>query len=187
MIHKRVPVLLDPTLLLSMEDYEMILDHHIKLPKQYIFYYAPGYHLEINKLVKKISKKYQLPVIAFNAKNFFVKGMNFSSFELASIENPSVYLALIKQATLVITTSFHGTIFSTIFRKKFWTIKNGAMYEDDDRALTLMQCLKLEERMILSSFDDTFDYLKEVDYHTYQKELIKEQKVAKEYLEESLR
>ena len=97
-----------------------------------------------------------------------------------------MYLKLIKNATLNITTSFHGTIFSTIYKTKFFTIKNGGMYGDDDRVKSLLKQLKLEDRLIVDSFNDSFDYIKEVDYSDYNDELPKLQKKAENYLERNI-
>ena len=179
-------LLLDPTLLLKRDDYAEIESHELKLPPRYIFYYSPGYSRDINKLVNRISQKYNLPVIAFNTKTFYVKGMQFSGFKLPEIENPSTYLQLIKNAEIIITTSFHGTVFSTIYRKKFWTVKNGGMFGNDDRVKTLMHLLDLEDRMIPIEFDDGFNYLKEKNYNKYEHLLEKEQERAYTYLKKAL-
>ena len=188
LIGKNIPVVLDPTLLLAREDYEKIINTNIKTPEKYIFYYSPGYSKGINRLVKKISKKYKLPVIAFNAKSFYLKGMNFTtSFQLPSFENPAVYLRLIKKATMVITTSFHGTVFSTIFEKTFWTIKNGGMFGDDDRVLSMMKKLDLEDRLVSMDFDDDFNYLQSKDYQKYHSNLTREQDFSIHYLSSALR
>ena len=179
-------VVLDPTLLLKKEDYERIMDTNIRLPKKYIFFYSPGYQKEIVDLVSNISKKYNLPVIAFNTKTFYVKGIQHKGFTLPSLENPSTYLALINYATLVITTSFHGTVFSTIFRKKFWTIKNGGMFGDDDRVKTLIEQLCVEDRLIAAKFDNDFNYLASVNYKDYEEKLPILQSKSIKYLKESL-
>ncbi len=187
LIGKEVPVLLDPTLLLSKEDYDEIASTKLKLPEKYIFYYSPGYQKDISRLVSKISKKYNLPVIAFNSKTFHTKGMNFlSDFKLPEIENPSTYLQLIKNAELVITTSFHGTVFSSIYKKKFWTVKNGGMFGDDDRVKTLIDTLHLNDRLTAIEFDDTFNYLCNVDYSKYDEIITREQEKSTKYLKEVL-
>lgn len=159
-----VPVVLDPTLLLDAGDYEAIEDESIHIPERYIFYYSPTYDRAINKLVKQVSEKYELPVICFNTKAFFVKGMNLMGFSLPEREDPSVYLHLMRNATLVITTSFHGTIFPVLFERPFWTIKNGGMFGDDDRVLTLMDSLSLDDRLIPIEFEPHRDYLKQKDF-----------------------
>lgn len=180
------PVVLDPTLLLDAEEYEKLIKGSLKLPKKYIFYYAPHYEKKINELVFSVSKKLKLPVIAFNAKSFYVKRMNKYGFKIPEVENPAVYLELIKNAELVMTTSFHGTIFSSVFKKKFWVIKNGGMFSSDDRVLTMTDILNLSDRIIPIQYDETFDYAKPKDYSDYEILLQKERKKSIEYLSKAL-
>jgi len=170
--NKDVEVVLDPTLLLTQNDYQEIEEQYDKeITGKYIFYYSPSYKPEINKLVDRIAKKYNLKVVAWNPKSYYLKMMNFSNFYLPKKQNPGVYLSLIRDAELIITTSFHGTIFSTIYQKNFWVIKNGDMYGDDDRVKTLINQLEIEERLISMNYDANFEYLKEVDYTAYKKNL----------------
>lgn len=186
LINKNVPILPDPTLLLDASEYKEVESVSLNLPKDYIFYYSPGYQRKINKLVCKIAKKYKLPVIAFNSKTFYVKFMQFSGFTLPEVENPSTYLQLIKNAKLIITTSFHGTVFSSIYKKCFWTIKNGGMFGDDDRVLTLIEQLNLEDRLISDEFNSKFDYQKKPSYDDYD-ERVKSMRIkALRFLEEAL-
>ena len=169
---KDVPVVLDPTLLLNKDDYAEIEDRYDeKIREKYIFYYSPSYNPQINKLVKRIAQKYNLKIVAWNPKSYYLKFMNFTNFYLPKKQNPGVYLSLIKDAEMVITTSFHGTIFSTIYNKKFWVIKNGEMFGDDDRVRTLVQQLAIEDRLIPMDFKENFDYLSNVDYKEYNNKL----------------
>ena len=171
LIGKDVEVLIDPTLLLDSKEYNVLLDNSCLPKKDYIFFYCPTFNIDICKFVKKISNKYKLPVIAWSAKSYYIKGIYRFGFKLPKYENPSVYLSLIKNATLVFTTSFHGTIFSTIYRKQFFTIKNGGMYGNDDRVLTLINSLGISDRLISYQFNEKFDYMKKVDYSKYEKKL----------------
>lgn len=165
-----VPIVLDPTLVVNKEKYTLI-ECPLQLPEKYIFYYAPGYMKDITKFVQKVAKKYNLPVVVFNSKQFYVKGLNLKRFIIPKLENPSTYLWLIKNAQIVFTTSYHGTIFSTIYRKVFWTLKNTDMFEDDDRVRTLVNQLGMESRVILPLFDKEFNYLENPDYEKYEKKL----------------
>lgn len=168
MIGKEVPVVLDPTLLFNANTYECLIENQLELPQRYIFYYAPQYEKNINQLVISISSKLNMPVIAFNAKKFYVKRMQAKGFYLPKEEDPSVYLELIKKAELIITTSFHGAVFSSIFRKKFWIVKNGGMLKTDDRVYTMTDNLALSDRIIPIQYCDDFDYCKEKDYSEYE-------------------
>lgn len=164
---KDVEVLLDPTLLLEKSDYEVIEKKDFFEKEKYIFFYAPDFKRDICKFVEKIAKKYNLKVITWSTKSYCFKRVKSFGFQLAAYEDPSMYLSLIKNAELVITTSYHGTIFSTIYRKNFITVKNGGMYGDDDRVITLLKQLDMENRLIPYTFEEDFNYLQEVDYTNY--------------------
>lgn len=187
LIGENVPVVLDPTLIIDKEDYEKITSKELNLPEKYIFYYSPSYSLNINKLVKKISKKYKLPVIAFNGKAYYLRGMEFCGFKLPDFEDPTSYLQLMKNATMIITTSFHGSIFSTLYHKKFWVVKNGGMLGDDDRVRTLLSQLNINERLISTEFDDNFDYMQDLDYEEFDALLKERRAFSENYLLEALK
>lgn len=177
--NKDVDVLLDPTLLLTANDYENIIDKNFNVDGEYIFFYCPSFDKNICKFVKQISKKYNLKVITWSTKSYFYKLIERFGFELVPYESPNLYLNLMKNARLVITTSYHGTIFSTIYKKDFITVKNGGMYGDDDRVITLLKQLNMMEQLIPFDYDDEFDYLKKVDYSNYEKNIknIKEKSI----------
>lgn len=187
MINSEVPIVLDPTLLLNRSDYEKLERPYEGIPHHpYIFYYAPSYDRRINSLVKKIAKKYKLKVVVWNPRNYYLKGMNLSNFILPPRQNPGVYLSLIRDAEMVITTSFHGTIFSTIYNKNFWTIKNGEMFNDDDRVKTLIEQLHISDRLIPATFNQEFDYSLQPNYAIRNKKLPELQKKSINFLMEAL-
>ena len=181
---KDVEVLLDPTLLLDSTDYDKIIDNNYTPNNDYIFFYCPSFDTKICKFVKKISDKYNIKVIAWSTKSFYYKFVSKYGFELVPYETPSLYLSLIKNAKLVITTSFHGTIFSTIYRKNFITVKNGGMYGDDDRVITLLDELNMKDRLLPFDFDNEFNYMNDVVYNKkYFDNLKKLQKKSIDYID----
>lgn len=183
---KDAELLIDPTLLFGAEKYNKILDNSNTPKGNYIFFYCPQFDVEICKLVKKISKKYKLPVVCWSSKSYMIKRIWRFGFRLPKYESPAVYLSMIKNANLVITTSFHGTIFSTIYRKKFYVIKNGGMFGDDDRVKTLIEQLGITDRLIPIDFNTQFDYLAPVDYKEYEQNLPKLQKKAEDYINKEI-
>lgn len=189
MLKKDIPIVLDPTLLLNAKDYQDIerpYDDTIKHYGPYIFYYSSNYDPKITSLVKKIAKKYRLKVIAWSPKSFYARGMNFQGFYLQKIQNPGVYLSLIRDSVLTITDSFHGTVFSTIYRKPFWIIKAGGLLGNDDRAKTLLEQLKIMDRLIPLEFDPTFNYMQEPNYSSYERSLVKLQSDSTKFLLEAI-
>lgn len=179
-------VVLDPTLLLPIDEYRRLERKNMKLPEKYIFFYSPGFSLDICRFVKQVSEKYNLPVITWSAKPFYIKSVWRYGFKLPNYEDPSTYLTLIKNATLVFTTSFHGTIFSSLYHKKFFVLKNGGMYGTDDRVITLVDKLKLGDHLIEYNFNEEFDYLVESDYAEFDRALEKEKKKSTDFLKSSL-
>ena len=86
----------------------------------------------------------------------------------------------------MITTSYHGTIFSTIYRKKFIVVKNGGMYGDDDRVKTLLEQLNMNDRLMPYTFDETYNYLSSVDYSEYDSNLPKLKKKSIDYINKEI-
>ena len=188
MLNIKVPVLLDPTLLLEAKDYDQIEDKEFDPKYKYIFFYSPGFNRKICRFVKKIADKYNLKVITWSTKSYYIKNIKEFGFILPPYESPAVYLHLIKNAELVLTTSYHGTIFSTIYKKRFFTIKNGGMYGDDDRVKTLLEQINMQKNLIPYEFDDNFNYLQNINYNNYDIKLsdlkIKSIKFLKDNLSE---
>lgn len=178
-------LVLDPTLLLQEDDYLEAMED-IAIDKNYIFYYSPKYNKKIDELVKRIAKKYNKKVIVWNATEYYVKQERRNRFVLPEKINPGVYLYLIKHADLIITTSFHGSIFSTIYRKKFWTIKNGDMFNNDDRVITLLKQIGFEDKLIDLEFDNNKDYFEEINYTNYERKLDELKKESINYLKKCI-
>lgn len=180
-------VLSDPTLLLNIKDYNLIESSYDKYKNDnYIFLYCPSFNIQVCKLVKKIANKYNLKVITWSSKSYYKKFIMRFGFKLVDFEDPSLYLKLIKDAKLIITTSFHGTIFSTIYQKRFFTIKNGEMFGDDDRVKTLIDNLALNDRLINSEFDEKFNYLSKIDFTDVNKKIAFLQLNTKEFFKKAL-
>ena len=134
----------------------------------------------------KVAKKYNLPVIVFNARQYYVKHLKKYGFILLEDENPGVYLYLMRHADMVFTTSFHGTIFASLYNKVFWTLKNSGMFGSDDRVRTLVSQLDIKERLIVPEKIDDFDFLRLPDYSKYRRALAKLRSNSIDYLKNAL-
>ena len=88
---------------------------------------------------------------------------------------------MIKNAEYVVTTSFHATVFSIIFNKKFWVIEPP---KASNRIKTLLDIVNLENRMI-STLDElkTKDFNEEIIYDEKKmNNLQKEQELSSKWL-----
>ena len=111
---KNLQTVLDPTMLLSAEDYNYILPQKASLAKGKIFCYILDKTIGNNKFVETIVKKTGRTI-----------------YEIADIQNGNTvlppiedWLTAIRDADFIITDSFHGTVFSIIFNKPFLVCAN---------------------------------------------------------------
>ena len=56
------------------------------------------------------------------------------------------------------------------------------MYGDDDRVKTLLESIRMSERLISCEYRDDYDYLQTVNYEIYEQELERLRKKAYDYL-----
>lgn len=171
---KKVSVVLDPTLLLDQKDYELIIDQN-KNESEYIFVYMLEYSVELVKYCNEFSSKKGIKVI-YIANNKFsgIKGEN--AFGIG----PDKFLKYIKEAKYVITNSFHATVFSIIFNKKFVTFTTK---RSSSRMVDLLDKLGIPERI----YNENFNIDKNIDYDMVQEKLIDMRKSSLEYLSKALK
>lgn len=163
---KNVSIQLDPTLLLSKEEWESYfkLDERI-VEEDYIFYYAFTYSPEVNQIVRNISERMKLPVYIIDAKAWGLHNIRKEGFKLCKESGPIAFLNLMKHAKLCLTTSFHGTVFSIIFKKKFWFIESSMHSVNDDRVSTLTSLLCLEHRQVGKPILETVDLYEDINFN----------------------
>ena len=118
---------------------------------KYIFLYAPYYKKNLLDFTKNIRKKYKIPVVISNIIGY--RTLYFGNYIKSFKTGPLEFLNLIKNAKLVISGSFHATLFSMLFEKEVISPN----YEKDYRILTLKEKFKnlQEER------EKSLNFLKE--------------------------
>lgn len=142
-----VEITADPTLLLNTEDY-IPLCSETGIKEKYIFWYTITYTKTAIEYILEVSKKLHLPIYIIDAKEWSRRNLAKYGIKLAPKGGPSSYLSCIKDAELVLTSSFHGTIFSVMFRKNFWYLKKINFDSKDDRASFLLTQLGLMDRFV---------------------------------------
>lgn len=125
---------LDPTLLLSAEDYTRLCED---VPKhlQFVFAYILDESEEKKRSIKDFAESQGLP--------YLIKGADDAIGDDDTIE---LWLSYFRDAAFVITDSFHGTVFSIIFNKNFYVFGN--MKRGNSRFDSLLDMFGLKDRMI---------------------------------------
>lgn len=181
MTSKKVSVVLDPTLLLQKKDWDVICSERI-IKRDYIFFYSIDYNSAVVKMVKKISKRLGLPVVILFTTSAALKTL-FSGFKVAENEAPEEFISLVKYAKLVLSNSFHGTVFSIIYRKPFYVLRgnyNGKV-NSDNRLTTLLKKFNLQNRELNINTEDS-DISFNIDYSNSEASIEEERKKSMDYL-----
>lgn len=153
---KNIEQVLDPTLLLTKEEWNE-LGEKIKLKENsYILVYQLHHNKFFDEYLKKVSKLTKLPIIRINPSFYFK--FKFGKFEY--LPTPGQFITYFKNAKYVITDSFHGTVFSIIYNKKFVDILPN---KTSTRIESILKLVGLEKRIIknldeVSWLDDRIDY-----------------------------
>lgn len=144
---KDIPVVLDPTLLLRKEEYEEIENKDYTLPqKDYILLYlinGGNSTPYIVNFVNMVSRKYNLEVLySLPGLPEYVFKNRAGSFAFAA---PGDFLTLVRNAKLIVTNSFHGTAFSLIYKKAFYSFCNK---KGGERIKNILEICGLENRLV---------------------------------------
>ena len=146
LFNKDASLVLDPTLLLSAEDYIQLIkedDSVSEMPHDTLTTYIIDWSHKKKKCIDGIAAELKL----LNRNDIYPDDSSAYSFRMKSIPQ---WLASFRNARYVITDSFHGCVFSIIFRKDFAVIINNE--RGSDRFTSLLRILELEDRII--SVDD---------------------------------
>lgn len=181
-IEKNVNVVLDPTLLLSKEHWENIINKSLnknRIKEKYILVYIFKEKPEYIEMVNYLSEKTGYKIVQFNIKSKY-KNTLCSAYESGPIE----FIDLIKNAEYVCTDSFHGTVFSIIFNKAFFVFPFESTIS---RFNNLLGKLNLLDRIISSKSEfEKIDFNKKIDYIEVNELLEEERKKSVLFLENAI-
>lgn len=137
-----VPVLCDPTLLLKAADYDKIASAP-SMASRYICVYSMGNEQRVKKALEKLMEQCDLPVMWLVGGHAASWHINRGRIKRISCFGPGEFLGYMKNASFVLTNSFHGTAFSLIFGKPFHVVLNGTA--SDARMISLLGRLGLDD------------------------------------------
>ena len=160
---------MDPVFLLSKEEWEQMTKENI-FSEKYIFLYDFDVRADIAEYAKKIAKRNGWKIYSFLKNSYADKCFHE--------EGPEMFLALIKQSQMVISNSFHATVFSIILEKKFVVFNRRESI--NTRMQDLLNILNLSERLLFEPIEK-MDVI-EIDYPKIGKNLRREVVKSKEYI-----
>lgn len=160
---KEATLLLDPTMLVDISTWENMM----KKPKNYpnekyaLCYFLGSLTKDYKHFIDKMSKKYNLKIIS-------VLDIEDDTYFTC---DPAELVYLISHADHVFTDSFHGSVFSILFKRNFTVfdrVEEGKSM--NSRITTLLQTFKIEHKMFKNEEDISNE---QVDYR-YIENILKE-------------
>ena len=173
---------LDPVLVFDYMHQCSRIPNDLRLDKPYIILY--GYSGRITrdeaKKIEKFAQKSKKEIL-------FLGGIQHCKGVFKDC-SPFDVLGYFKNADCVITDTFHGTIFSIINHKPFFTIVRKSInnsYGNQEKLTDLLNTLKLSHRAV-EKVDHLERIYEDIDYSNVEKIIMKERKKAYDYLQKNI-
>lgn len=173
---------LDPTLLLNKKQWGNIMLAYPHMPSRYILVYQLLPSETLPSLAKSIAEEMKCPIYYLAKRAYAVNAPN--GMRMIKDAGPAEFLWLIKNASCVVTNSFHGTAFSVNFCTPFYTVLNSKR-GSNARITSLLNSVNLMGRIVYEGDKLPFFSFYDADY--VQKHIEMLRKDSTSYLEKALK
>ena len=165
-------VVLDPTFLVNKNEWDEVASSPSKFRiKNYLLLFLLPGSIQLGTIkdyLEYFVKGTEIQIVSIGNNIDKLK----SNFKIISTAGPREFLWLIKNANYIVTNSFHGTAFSIIFEKNFYTLLNNN--ERDSRLVEIVNKLELGDRLINPQTNKCILGLNQIDYYLVKNILDKE-------------
>lgn len=187
LLGKEAKVVLDPTLLLNKDEWNKIAISKRIVKKKYILCYYLNYTFNafpyVDDLAVEIQKQTGYEIVRVARPPHRISVLN-TTYKIGA--TPEEFLALVRDAEIILTTSFHGTAFAVNYGKPVFSIVQDRL-ASDSRQVNLMHSLGLDKQVL--SIKDKFPLASDAQYDIVKEQVILEKlrKDSKQYLEKALK
>lgn len=165
---KKVEWVLDPTLLLSREDWDEICSVR-QISEKYVFCYFLGELSLSNKNIIKFARSKNLKVVSMPyLAGTSKRDSDFGDRKIYDAAPPD-FISLIKYAEYVFTDSFHATVFSHIYHKNFFVFNRAGLKSMNDRIYSLASLFDTQDRFCDTKDKATLKYIESLPAIDYNK------------------
>lgn len=186
---KDVPVVVDPTMLISADEWSQIVAQESIVKEKYIYCYFIGENPLHREITNKLQEYTGYKIVSIRHIDEFIKDDESFGDIAVNEAGPKEFINLVSNAEYVLADSFHATIFSVLFHKKFFVLNRfveGSAGSTNSRLESLLGKLGLEERRIGSLSELNEKYKDEIQYSAVDKTLNQWISDSKEYLKNAL-
>lgn len=148
---REVPVVCDPTALLTRKQWDTLKSSKSYTEDKYIFCYFLGANSIHRKFAEKLKAITGYKILALQHIDEFVKGdLEFGDITPYDV-GPQDFVNLLSNAEFVLTDSFHGTMFSIYYEKNFFTFSRYQENKKDStnsRISSILELMQLDDRRL---------------------------------------
>ena len=171
-LEKKISVCVDPTLLLSADQWDEIASERI-IKEKYVFLYMLGDDIKARKTAEKFANEKGLQLIfipdllgEYRVIDRKIKG--------AAIEDatPRDFISLIKYADYIFTDSFHACVFSLLYQKEFFAFDRSGVQKTNSRIHNLLEMFACKERFCVTDEKWSVEFLLKCPPIDYSRENI---------------
>lgn len=173
---------LDPTLLLTQEDYRSLIQPNSRSSSGKLFTYVLDATAAKSRIISEVAQDLSLTEFTSQPKEKVGKYLKHpvNDYVCPPVEN---WVDAFDQAEFVVTDSFHGCVFSIIFQKPFIAIANNR--RGLARFQSLLDMLGLSDRLILDEGSMDLNLVKqEIDWEKVNAALAKMRSSSIDFLRE---
>ena len=169
---KEIHLVCDPTYLVGREDYNAIAKPTERDKFIFLYYYGdlPAADREA---LQAIAKAEGLKIVTFGGYNPWC--------DLNLPYDPLLFLSIYDKADYIITNTFHGTVFSSIYEKRFAVVNT-----DKQKVINVLKMCGLSDKMTKTAADYDAILHSEFDYEMARQNIARERTNSLAYLTEAL-
>lgn len=179
-VNKDMQIVVDPTMLLTKKEWEEVsINPQIK--EKYILVYKITESKSFEYALK-LSKKKGIKVVVLQAPHRHIS----TQFCARRYDSPEEWIGWIKNAEYVVTDSFHATVFSIIFEKKFVAMEGyNSGGHKNERISNLLNTLELQSKSLVDIDLERID--EQIEYTEVKRKLDKVIDKSEKYVYENLK
>ena len=164
----------DPVFLLTREQWENVLPQD-RIREKYLLVYDTEFSPKVKEIAKRIAKEKNLKIYNVSASR-----IGYADKDLWA-SSPIDFVQLIRDASYVVSNSFHASAFSIIFERDFCVINRSEGI--NERMKSLLSNYELEERLVAGYSEKL---LNPIDYQLVRPQVQKDIEYSKGFLNQSL-
>ena len=182
---KKAEIVCDPTMLFDGSEWLTMIPDESIIDTPYIFCYFLGKNAEHRRLANELRNKTGLKIVTIPFLDDFVDlDIQFGDCQLFDVDAQD-FVNLIRHAQYILTDSFHGSVFSILYQKKFLTFDRFSNDHNsrNSRIESLCRVLQLDDRRCLDG--DVLKIREEIDYSIAMKKLSSLRKKSEHFIIQS--